>query len=93
MVVKRSKDTNNSNRRKASQQEIVEIMESSVQYTPRCRSQQTSKMNDLATIVNPLSANFTKWSNTLKQFVGNLPTNWLSAFGHFVGLAFKRLKI
>ena len=93
MVVKRSKDTNNSNRRKASQQEILEIMESSVQYTPRCRSQQTSKMNGLATIVNPLSANFTKWSNTLKQFVGNLPTNWLSAFGHFVGLAFKRLKI
>ena len=25
--------------------------------------------------LNPLSANPTKWSNTLKQFVGNLPTN------------------
>ena len=37
------------------------------------------------TLINPLSANFTKWSNTLKQFVGNLPRNFLSVFGHFVG--------
>ena len=42
-------------------------------------------------IFNPLSANFSKWSNTLKQFVGNLPTNFLSVFGHFVGLALKGL--
>ena len=42
-------------------------------------------------IFNPLSANFTKWSNTLKQFVGNFLTNCLSVFGHFVGLALKRL--
>ena len=28
-------------------------------------------------LFNPLSTNFTKWSNTLKQFVGNLPTNCL----------------
>ena len=27
---------------------------------------------------NSFSANFTKWSNTLKQFVGNLATNCLS---------------
>ena len=40
---------------------------------------------------NPLSGNFTKWSNTLKQFVGNLPTNCLTVFDHFVGLALKRL--
>ena len=33
--------------------------------------------------VNPLSADPTKWSNTLKQFVGNLPTNCLSVFNHF----------
>ena len=26
----------------------------------------------------------TKWSNTLKQFVGNLSTNVLSVFDHFV---------
>ena len=44
----------------------------------------------LATI-NPLNANPTKWSNTLKQFVGKLPTNCLSAFDHFVGLALKGL--
>ena len=42
---------------------------------------------------NPLSANPTKWSNTLKQFVGNLPTNYLSVFDHFVTLALKWLKM
>ena len=36
--------------------------------------------------LNPLGANPTKWSDTLKQFVGNLP-NFLSVFNHFVGLA------
>ena len=41
---------------------------------------------------NPLSANFTKWPNTHKQFVGNLPTNFLSVFGHFLGLALKGLR-
>ena len=40
---------------------------------------------------NPLSANFTKWSDTLKHFVGNLLRN-LSVFDHFVGLALKRLR-
>ena len=33
---------------------------------------------------NPLRANPTKWSNTLKQFVGNLPKNCLNVFGHSV---------
>ena len=37
--------------------------------------------------------NFTKWSNTLKQFVGNLSTNCLSVFDHFVGLTFKGLRL
>ena len=32
-----------------------------------------------------------KWSNKLKQFVGNLPTNCLSVFDHFLGLPFKLL--
>ena len=27
--------------------------------------------------LNPLSANPTKWSNKLKQFLGKLPTNWV----------------
>ena len=43
--------------------------------------------------LNPLSANPTKWPNTLKQFVGKLPTNCLSMFGHFVNLAPKRLSL
>ena len=41
---------------------------------------------------NPLSANPTKSSDTLKQFVGNLPRNRLSVFGHFMVLALKRLR-
>ena len=40
---------------------------------------------------NPLSVNIKKWSHTLKQFVGKLPTNCLSVFVHFVGLALKGL--
>ena len=42
--------------------------------------------------LNPLCAKPTKWSNTLKQFVGKLPTNCLSVFDHFVIMAFKGLK-
>ena len=41
--------------------------------------------------VNPLSDNPTKWWKTLKQFVGKLPTNFLSVFEHFVGLPFEEL--
>ena len=41
---------------------------------------------------NPLSANPTKWSNTLKQIIGKLPKNCLSVFDHFVWLALKGLK-
>ena len=40
---------------------------------------------------NSLSPNLTKWSNILKQSVGKLPTNCLSVFDHFVGLASKGL--
>ena len=43
------------------------------------------------THLNPLSANFTKWSNKLNQFIDKLPTNCLSVFDHFVGLALKGL--
>ena len=42
--------------------------------------------------LNSFGANFTKWSNTLKQFIGNLPMNCLRVFDHFEGLALKRLK-
>ena len=41
---------------------------------------------------NPLSANPEKWSNTLKQIVGNLPTICLSVFDHFMNLALKALR-
>ena len=41
---------------------------------------------------NPVRANPAKSSNTLKQFVGELPTNCLSVFDRFVGLALKGLK-
>ena len=47
----------------------------------------------LGFVLNPLNTKFTKWSNTLKQFVSKLPTNCLSVFDHFVGLAFKGLNI
>ena len=42
---------------------------------------------------NTLIANPTKWSNTLKEFVAKLPTNCLSVFDHFVGLALKELTL
>ena len=41
---------------------------------------------------SPLNASPTKWSNTLKQFAGNLATNFLSVFDDFVKLALKRLE-
>ena len=42
-------------------------------------------------LFNPLSATPTKWSNTLKQFVGKLPANCLSVFDHFVDIGAKGL--
>ena len=49
-------------------------------------------LNIRLAIFKPLSANPTKWSNTLTQFVGRLPTNCLSVFDYFVGLGLKGLK-
>ena len=56
------------------------------------KTNKATQSADIPTKLNPFSANFTKWSNTLKQFVGDLPTNCLSVFDHFVGLALKRLR-
>ena len=42
-------------------------------------------------MLSPLSADFTKWSNTHKQFVVKLPTKSLSVFDQFVGLVLKRV--
>ena len=47
----------------------------------------------LPSFFNPLSANPTTWPNTLNPFVGSLPTNCLSVFDHFVGLALKDLSV
>ena len=44
-------------------------------------------------IVSHLNTNRTKWSNTLKQFVGKLLTDCLSVFNHFVGLVLKGLSL
>ena len=52
----------------------------------------TSLKDASMTIVNLLSANTTKWSNTLKQCVGNVATNCLSVFDHFTGLVLRGLK-
>ena len=41
--------------------------------------------------VNPLSANPQKWSNLLSNNSRLLPTNYLSVFDHFGGLALKGL--
>ena len=41
---------------------------------------------------NYLSANPTKWSNTLKQFIVKLSTNFLNEFDNFVKLSVKGLK-
>ena len=43
--------------------------------------------------LSPLSANPTKWSNSLKQFISNLLTNCLSMFDHFVKLVLKGLRV
>ena len=58
------------------------------------RKKQLNFMNRKFSVIysfNPLSANLTKWSNTLKQLVGKLPTDCLSVFAHFVKLALKGL--
>ena len=58
----------------------------SVQPFTETRANYTTKKN----LFNSLSTNPTKWSNTLKQFFSNLPTDCLSVLDHFVGLTLKR---
>ena len=48
-----------------------------------------NKIIAMVSYLNSLSVNPIKWSNTLKQFVVNLPANFLSVFDHFVALALK----
>ena len=58
----------------------------SVQPFTETRANYTTKKN----LFNSLSANRTKWSNTLKQFFGNLSTDCLSMLDHFLGLTLNR---
>ena len=51
------------------------------------KKKKTKLSKIIYTFLNSLSINPTKWLNTLKQFVGNLPTNYFSVFNHFVKLA------
>ena len=51
------------------------------------------RTKSMTKVFNPLSAKFIKWSNTLKQIGGKLPTICLSVFDHFSGLALKGLNI
>ena len=51
------------------------------------------QITEVKLIFNPLSANPTKWPNTLKQFVAKLSMNCLSVFDHFLGLALNGLNI
>ena len=60
-------------------------------YTSKRSSLTQELMYQRTRFLNPLSANPTKWSNTLKQFAGKLPTNCLSVFDHIVKLAPKGL--
>ena len=43
-----------------------------------------TNINNSVFLIKPLIANPTKWSNTLKQFFGKLPTSCLNLFDHFV---------
>ena len=56
-------------------------------------SSENSNSDNKNSNINPLSANPTKCSNTLKQFVGNLPMNCLSVFDHFLEFALKGLTL
>ena len=50
-----------------------------------------SSRHQLIYQINTLNANPEKWSNTLKQIVGNWATICLSVFDHFMNLALKGL--
>ena len=63
------------------------------QVTEAADDSLNTSVNESLQLFNPLSTNPTKWSNTLKQFVGNLPTNCLSVFDHFMNLALKGLNL
>ena len=87
------------NRERYQIEEAIEEIESQENSKNKLGLRKINSSNDILSPVktsqgefNPLSANRTKWLNTLKQFVGNWPTNCLSVFDHFVGWALKGLQ-
>ena len=65
----------------------IPIIQISFMYILKTRAIESIKIS-----YNPLNINPEKWSSTLKQIVGNLPTICLSVFDHFMNLALKGLK-
>ena len=62
----------------------------------KCFEEISQKSSCMATFINPLSTNPTKWSNTLKQFVGYGHKAMLSITTFFISNAFisnTRLKL
>ena len=59
-----------------------------VSYMKKFRAKCKTSLVSFDSLLNPLSANRRKWSMCLTK----LPTNCLSVFDHFVGLALKGLQ-
>ena len=100
--MKRRKTVVTSNQNITDQQERSSSSQTYFDMVPQkcvvCAKPQTDgKWNSVHGIVSRwvdvVSVNTTKWWNTLKQLVGNLSTNCLSVFEHFVGLTLKIVKI
>ena len=72
---------------------IQKQMQRLPQRTQKENSCSVTLVGSLDRSIKTLSANPTKLSNTLKQFVGKFPTNCVSVFDHFVGLALKGLNL
>ena len=86
------------NRERYQIEEAIEEIESQENSKNKLGLRKINSSNDILSPAktsqggfNPLSANPTKWLNTLKQFVVHWPTNCLSVFDHFVGSALKGL--
>ena len=46
--------------------DVEQVLDPPLQVTQQCKMNYKNYKN----CINPLSVNFTKWSNTIKQFVG-----------------------
>ena len=50
---------------------VISFSEWVMSFSSSSPSRATCDLHDACSSVNPLNANFTRWSNTLKQFVNN----------------------